>query len=142
MQKLSEETNIEVCFSDIDALHIVWHGRYVKYFEDARESFGKKYKLGYMDFYREGFMTPLVDIQLSFKKMVKYQELLKIKITYEPTSAAKLIFSYEIYNEENEIVCTGSTVQVITTVKKDLVLTRPKFMKELEYKWLQKNEIQ
>lgn len=44
---LIDRTTIKVRFSEIDSMQIVWHGEYVRYFEDGRESFGKHYSLGY-----------------------------------------------------------------------------------------------
>ncbi len=55
---LTDNTTIKVRFSEVDSMQIVWHGEYVRYFEDGRESFGKHYGLGYMDIYREGYMVP------------------------------------------------------------------------------------
>jgi len=49
MDKLKASTEIEVRFSEVDSMNIVWHGAYSLYFEDAREAFGKKYGLGYLD---------------------------------------------------------------------------------------------
>ena len=136
MTILSATKEIEVCFSDVDSLSIVWHGRYVRYFEDAREYFGKKHDFSYLTFYQKGYMLPLVDIQLSYKKMVSYGELLKIKVTYVPTRAVKLIFKYEIFDQSGEIVCIGKSVQVVTTTDRKLVLTPPQFMTDWASKWL------
>ena len=48
MPILSEKVAINIRFSEVDSLLIVWHGHYLKYFEDAREAFGRKYGLGYL----------------------------------------------------------------------------------------------
>ena len=42
---LQAEKEIEIRFSEVDSMNIVWHGSYVLYLEDAREAFGKKYNL-------------------------------------------------------------------------------------------------
>jgi len=54
------ETPIRVRFCEVDSMGITWHGSYVKYLEDAREEFGRKYGLGYLDIYGNGFYAPLV----------------------------------------------------------------------------------
>ena len=51
---LTNRTTFRVRFSEIDSMQIVWHGEYVRYFEDGREAFGKQYGLDYMSIYREG----------------------------------------------------------------------------------------
>lgn len=57
---LTDRTTIKVRFSEIDSMQIVWHGEYVRYFEDGREAFGKRYGLDYMSIYREGYVVPIV----------------------------------------------------------------------------------
>lgn len=39
-QLLQVEIPIKVRFSDTDAMGVVWHGNYLRFFEDAREAFG------------------------------------------------------------------------------------------------------
>ena len=39
---LSHQTQVRVRFSEIDSMHIVWHGEYLRYFEDGREA-GKQF---------------------------------------------------------------------------------------------------
>ena len=38
---LTDRKTITVRFSEVDAMQVVWHGEYIRYFEDGRESFGK-----------------------------------------------------------------------------------------------------
>ena len=93
---LQAEKDIDIRFSEVDAMQIVWHGSYALYFEDAREEFGRKYKLEYMRMYEFGFYAPLVELKFNYKRPLKYQDKVRIKITFRNTSAAKLIFDYEI----------------------------------------------
>ena len=51
---LTASVIIRVRFSETDPLGIVWHGNYIKYFEEGREAFGRKYGLSYLDVQREG----------------------------------------------------------------------------------------
>ena len=67
--------------------------------------------------------------------MVRYGERLRIETHYIPSNVAKLIFHYFIYNEANELVCTGETVQVFTSLKDNsLSLYKPTFYEEWEKK--------
>jgi len=91
---LQAEKEIEIRFSEVDSMNIVWHGSYVLYLEDAREAFGKKYNLEYLYIYDRGFYAPLVDMQLHYKTPLKYKDRAKIVIKFRNTDAAKLIFDY------------------------------------------------
>ncbi len=71
---LTDRTTIKVRFSEIDSMQIVWHGEYVRYFEDGREAFGKRYGLDYMSIYREGYVVPIVDLTCQFKQPLSFGE--------------------------------------------------------------------
>lgn len=79
---LIDRTTIKVRFSEIDSMQIVWHGEYVRYFEDGRESFGKHYGLGYMDIYSEGYMVPIVELNCQFKQSLSFGEEVIIETRY------------------------------------------------------------
>ena len=69
MQKtLSGKIEINVRFNEADPLGIVWHGHYIRYFEDGREAFGNEHGIGYLDFYKQGLIIPIVSIQCDFKR--------------------------------------------------------------------------
>ena len=116
---LYESIQLRVRFSETDPLGIVWHGNYIKYFEDAREAFGRKYGISYLDVERHGFATPIVKSVCEHKKMVRYGELLEVQA------------HYLIYNAAKELVCTGETIQVFTTLKEGtLSLYNPEFYEQ------------
>ena len=66
--ELIDRKEITVRFGEVDSMAIVWHGNYIKYFEDGRESFGSKYDLGYLDVHRHNVMIPIVKVTCDFKK--------------------------------------------------------------------------
>lgn len=132
---LTASVIIRVRFSETDPLGIVWHGNYIKYFEEGREAFGRKYGLSYLDVQREGYATPIVKSLCEHKKMVQYGEQLRVETHYMLTSVAKLVFQYFLYNEADELVCTGETVQVFTSlVDNSLALYPPPFYEKWKNK--------
>lgn len=133
---LTDRITIRVRFSEVDSMQIVWHGEYVRYFEDGRESFGKHYGLGYMDIYREGYMVPIVDLNCQFKQPLSFGEEVIIETRYIACEAAKIKFEYVLYRAaDNTIVATGSTIQVFLNTNRELVLTSPAFYQEWKKKW-------
>ena len=129
---LCNTTEVTIRFSECDALKMVWHGNYVKYFEDGREDFGKKFGLSYMDIYEKtGLAVPLIHIECDFKKMVGFGEKIFVETTMIDDPAAKIIFMYNIYNNKAELVCTGKTIQVFLDIKnKELMITMPPFFED------------
>lgn len=116
MNPLKETVRIQVRFSEVDALRIVWHGHYIQYLEDAREAFGRKYGLEYMHIQRSGYVAPIVDLQIQYKQTATIDDLLLVEITYRPAKGGKLIFDYVIYRESDHLeILTASTIQLFMT---------------------------
>ena len=138
MDKLKASKEIEVRFSEVDSMKIVWHGSYVLYFEDAREAFGKQYGLGYLDIVGNGYFAPLVDLRFNYKKPLTYGRKARIDISFRNTEAAKIIFDYEIYDiEDSSLIATGYSVQVFLDKQYRLVWTNPDFYVE----WKRNNNL-
>ncbi|MFA5770829.1 MAG: acyl-CoA thioesterase [Patescibacteria group bacterium] len=135
--ELKEQIEISVRFSEVDSMDVVWHGNYVKYLEDGREAFGKKHGIHYLDFMREGIAVPLVNIELEYKKPLKYNEKAIVEIKYVDCEAAKLIFEYTIYRSSNmDVVATARSVQAFLNTKMELLLSFPDFFIQWKKRWL------
>lgn len=134
---LSNTTKIKVRFSEVDSMRIVWHGNYVKFFEDGREAFGMRYPgLGYMDIYAGGYTAPIVDMQLQYLKPLTIGQEAVVQTDYIATDAAKICFRYQIMNLDGELVARGSTMQVFVDLNGDLSLNNPPFYEQWKKKWL------
>lgn len=133
---LSETVNVQVRFSEVDSIRMVWHGNYVQYMEDAREAFGRKYGLEYMHIYNSGYMAPMYDMHLQYKEVATVDDRLAVTITYRPARGAKLIFDYEIRRlSDNALILLASTTQLFTTREGIFEPSSPPFFEE----WKEKN---
>lgn len=138
MKELKATIPLKIRFSEVDSMNIVWHGSYVMYFEDAREAFGKKYGIAYLDIFGNGYYAPLVDLSFKYKSPITYGMQPEITITYKPTDAAKIVFDYEITNPENgEVLATGHSVQVFMDLNYQLVWVNPNFYEEWKKRWIE-----
>ena len=136
MPLLSETIPINIRFHEVDSLRIVWHGHYLKYFEDGREAFGRKYGIGYLDVYDMGLLTPLVNIGCDYKKSIKYGDSVMLETTYIDSEAAKIKFQFNLYNLHNkEVYATGESTQVFLNEKGELSLVMPQFFIAWKKRW-------
>ncbi len=139
---LQTETEVLVRFNEADPLGIVWHGHYIRYFEDGREDFGKRYGVGYLDFFNNGYVIPIVNVDCSFKKSLRYGETVIVETKFIPCDAAKIQFSYRLYNKNTrELVATGNSVQVFLDREHSVLqLQNPPFFEEWKRKYIQPNQ--
>jgi len=112
----------------VDSLGIVWHGNYLKYFEDGREAFGKQFNFTYMDIFGKGYFAPIVKVNCDYKKPLEYGDSAIVETIFVDTIAAKVIFDYKIYRErDKELAASGSTTQIFMDSNRQLMLTVPPF---------------
>jgi len=136
MKELIARKKVEVRFSEVDSMGIVWHGAYLKYLEDGREAFGEIFHLGYMEMYAQGFYVPLVELDLQYKRPLNYPQTIFIDTIYIPCDAAKIKFEYKIYNIDNKIITTGNSTQVFLDKQYNLMLNAPEFYLKWKEKYL------
>lgn len=128
-KSLTHRTEMNVRFNEADPLGIVWHGHYLRYFEDGREDFGKTFSLSYLDFYKHGIAVPVISAECQYKKPLRYGDQMIIETTCVNLVSAKLRFEYKIFDAaNNSLAAYGSTIQVFVDAKTfDLQLTNPDF---------------
>lgn len=133
------EIVVPVKFNEVDSLGIVWHGHYIRYFEDGREAFGKKFGLGYLDIFKEGYVIPVVNVQCDFKWPLHYGDTIRVVTEYIPCEAAKIRFEYTLFNADtNKLIATGHSIQVFLDRSEfTLQLSTPLFYEQ----WKKENGI-
>jgi len=133
---LTSVIEFPVRFSEVDSMQIVWHGHYVKYMEEGREDFGRKFDINYMLIKANGYMAPIVKLTCDFKKTLSYDDRVIVETTYVDSDAAKIKYSFKIFRaSDKELVATGESVQVFLDMNRDLVLTIPPFFGEWKKRW-------
>ena len=133
--ELKASKEIEIRFSEVDMMQVVWHGAYALYFEDAREAFGAKYDLSYMGYVDHGFFAPIVEQTIQYKKPIRYGMRPRIDIIYRPTESAKIVFDYVIVDtSDGSLIATGHSVQVFMDMQYNLVWENPEFYLEWKHR--------
>ncbi len=114
MKELTDICRRPVRFSEIDSMNRVWHGNYVTYFEDGRESFGHTFPgCDYGIMRATGLYAPIYDIHVRCLAPLEMNDTAVIHTTYVYHQGARLDYRYEIYRERDGMLCcTGSTTQL------------------------------
>ncbi len=129
MKILKDRVEVNVRFGEVDSMGIVWHGNYVKYIEEGRESFGKRYGISYLDINANNVMAPVVNMNIDFKKQVQYGDVLIIETEFVNSEAAKMIFNFQILRKsDNAVVATAESTQVFIDMNRDMILYPPQFI--------------
>lgn len=129
MKILKSSIQVPVRFSETDAMGVVWHGNYLKFFEDAREQFGRDFGIEYLDVHAKGYFIPIVKSEISHKSSIFYGETAQVNIVLEKHDSAKIVFRYEVINNATkQVAATGMTMQVFMFASdRTLELIKPEF---------------
>ena len=128
---LEHKTKVCVRFHEVDGLHVVWHGHYIKYFEDARVAFGKAYKIDYQDIYNAGMLAPVVSIRCDYIASATYNDELEVTARLFERESAKIEYEFEIHRiANNTLIAVGQSVQVFMTLEREMILTLPSLMRD------------
>ncbi len=122
-------------FEEVDAMGIVWHGRYPSYFEDGRVLLGDKYGIGYMDFYQEGFVAPIKQMHVDYQRPLQFGEPFTIEAILHWADAVRLNHEFILRNADGEVTTTGYSVQLLMDLEQNVLMLPPPFYEEFRRRW-------
>jgi acyl-CoA thioester hydrolase len=128
-------TTRRVRFEEVDALGMVWHGRYPSYFEDGRIAFGDRYGLSYQSFIEHQTVAPIVQMHFDYHLPLRFDEHFSIVTTLHWSDALRLNFTYLLCNQADKTIAEGYTVQLLTEPSGNLLFFAPRWLEEFREKW-------
>lgn len=125
------EKEIEIRYADTDQMGIVYHANYLAYCEMARGQLVKDLGLNYAQLEEEGFVSPVLDFQISYKRALRYGQLAIVKVWIESHGKLRTIYGYEVCHEDGTIAATAQSTH--TLLKKENF--RPIAIAKASTKW-------
>jgi acyl-CoA thioester hydrolase len=140
-KELEDICRVTVKFSEIDSMRRVWHGSYVTYFEDGRESFGRHYPgIGYADMQREGIYAPIYELHSKYYAPLIINDVAEIHTRYVYHPGARLDYHYQVFRASDHLLCAeGSTTQLFIDQQEQLMIDKPDYYQAWQDKYLKEN---
>jgi acyl-CoA thioester hydrolase len=109
---LAADALVDVPFHDVDAMEVVWHGHYVKYFEHARTLLLRQIDYDFPQMRASGYAWPVVECYLKYVRAARYGSRLIVRAELREFEN-RLKIAYEIRDEiSGERLTKGYTTQV------------------------------
>ncbi|MDG5768005.1 thioesterase family protein [Balneolales bacterium ANBcel1] len=83
-------------YSETDKMGVVYHSRYLEYFEVVRTEFVREAGLPYAEMENRGVMLPVANVQISYKKPIRYDELMDARLQIFDEPVVRLTTFYDI----------------------------------------------
>ncbi|MCD9571749.1 MULTISPECIES: acyl-CoA thioesterase [Pseudomonas] len=121
------DTQIQVPFFDVDTMHVVWHGHYVKYLEVARCALLDKLGHNYNQMLESGYAWPVIDLQLRYVRGAVFGQTLNVRASLVEWES-RLKINYLITDQATgERMTRASSVQVAVEIaSREMQLASPK----------------
>ncbi len=133
---LAASVKFRVCFSEVDALGIVWHGNYPKYFERAVTELRCRCGLSPLQLLDANTATPVVRLAIDYFKSVKLGETVTVEAKLFWNDGARLDFGCTVFSEAGETACTGTITELFVDLKtREPIWCDPEIWAECKRRW-------
>lgn len=122
---------IEVRYAETDQMGVVYHANYLVWMEVGRTTLIQDLGFNYAEMEKDGVISPVMDIQISYKKPLRYGEKATVKTWIDEYDGLRVIYGYEILTMDGEIAVTATSKHVC--VKKENF--RPIIIRKLYPDW-------
>ncbi len=100
----------KVQYYETDAMGIVHHSNYIRWFEEARCDLLEQMGFGYRKMEEEGVIIPVLSVACTYKTMVRFEDTVVILPSITEFNGLKFKVTYEIRDAKtNELRTTGES---------------------------------
>lgn len=132
---LSNITKVRVIYADTDALGIVYHTNYIRWFEMGRNELMRQLGVIYADIEKTGLNLPLTKVSCHYLAPAKYDDLLTVETNFDYIKRASIKFNNKIWDEnQQKLLVEGYTIHACTN-KEGKIRRIPQLLLELTDKF-------
>jgi acyl-CoA thioester hydrolase len=107
-----EVKGIRVRYADTDQMGYVYYGNYARYYEIGRVEALRSIGFSYKEMEDAGVMMPVYENSSRYMKPARYDDELTIRVILKGLPGIRVVFEYEIRNQDNVLLNVGETTLV------------------------------
>ena len=107
-----EVKGIRVRYADTDQMGYVYYGNYARYYEIGRVEALRSIGFHYKAMEDEGVMMPVYENRSRYLQPARYDDELTITVKIKAIPKVRVLFEYEIRNQEGILLNVGETTLV------------------------------
>ena len=125
------ETQIRIHYALTDQMGVVYHGHYAQFYEIGRAEAIRQIGYTYKEIEALGVIMPVVEVNSRFLRPANYDDLITVKtILKELPEHYKIVFHAEVYNQQDELLNTGTVTLFFMDAKTMKRCTMPEALKD------------
>jgi len=109
---------VRVRYAETDQMGVVYHARYLEWFEAARTEMLRSQGLPYIRLEQSGIRLPVIEVSCVYAKAVTYDERIEIRTWIAEADRVRIRLNYEVWGENDPVLrARGSTVHCFLNAK-------------------------
>ena len=130
------DVQIEIPFHDVDAMNIVWHGHYLKYFEIARCELLDQFDYNYGQMKASGYAWPVIESYVRYVQGIEFQQNIRVRAILKEWEH-RLKIEYQIFDAvTGRRLTKGYTTQVAVKMEtREMCLQSPDILLQRLHAW-------
>lgn len=108
----SHDHQLRVRYGETDQMGYMYYGDYPSLFEVGRVEALRSLGFPYRRLEEEGVMLPVHDMQVTYHRPARYDDLLTVRTTITALPSVRIVFHYEVFNEEGVLLTEAATTLV------------------------------
>ena len=108
-------TEHHVNFYDTDAMAVVHHSNYIRWFEIGRVEYLRAIGITLNELMEDGFVFPITEVRAKYVSPGKFDDVVQIETAATALTKAKMAFDYRILRKsDGELMVMGHSQNVFT----------------------------
>lgn len=112
---LSNYSKVRVIYADTDAMGIVYHTNYIRWFELGRNELMRQLGVAYSELEKFGLNLPVTKVSCHYLASAKYDQLVVVETRFDYIKRASIKFNSKIWDEnQQKVLVEGYTIHACT----------------------------
>ena len=121
---------MRVRYGETDKMGIVYYGNYATYLEQGRTEWLRDIGFSYKWMEDNGIHLPVVELSVKYKAPARHDDVLTVTTTLKKIPTYSIEFTYEIHNQEGQLLITGETSLVFVNSITNKLQRAPNYLLE------------
>jgi len=128
---LRHRTTCRVIYGDTDNMGQAYYGNYFRWFEMGRSEMFRALGLSYKAVEDQGIYLPVAETHCRYAAPARYDDILVIETSVDPTVKAGIKFDYRIFREDGETLVARGYTRHPCVNRQGKVVRPPAFIREI-----------
>lgn len=105
----------KVRFVETDMMGVVHHSNYFRWFEMGRVEYLKQVGIYLLDLLNDNIVFPVRNVECQYLASARFDDYVLIETKLEELSRAKMVFSYKVTRESDNVLLAIGKTQIVFT---------------------------